>query len=113
MGRALARPAPHSKSDLRSSTRSRAAQVFQYASTRRALWAIPARFYCEGVRRYGFHGLSHEYVSGRLRELAPGAANGRVIIAHLGSGASMCALADGRSVKAPWVLLRSMACRWE
>jgi acetate kinase len=62
-------------------------------------YAIPERFYREGVRRYGFHGLSYEYVATRLREVAPAAAKGRVIIAHLGSGASMCALADGRSVE--------------
>jgi acetate kinase len=62
-------------------------------------YAIAEKFYREGVRRYGFHGLSYEYVAGRLREVAPGVANGRVIIAHLGSGASMCALADGKSVE--------------
>jgi acetate kinase len=61
-------------------------------------FAIPERFYAEGVRRYGFHGLSYEYVAERLREVAPAVAAGRVIIAHLGSGASMCALAGGRSV---------------
>jgi acetate kinase len=62
-------------------------------------YAIPEHFYREGVRRYGFHGLSYEYVAGRLREVAPDIANGRVIIAHLGSGASMCALASGSSVE--------------
>ena len=62
-------------------------------------FAIPERFYAEGVRRYGFHGLSYEYVAARLREIAPTVAAGRVIVAHLGSGASMCALADGRSVE--------------
>ncbi len=62
-------------------------------------YAIPERFYAEGVRRYGFHGLSYEYVSGRLREIAPDIASGRVIVAHLGSGASMCALSEGRSVE--------------
>ena len=62
-------------------------------------YAIPERFYAEGVRRYGFHGLSYEYVAERLREVAPAIAKGRVIIAHLGSGASMCALAKGRSVE--------------
>ena len=62
-------------------------------------YAIPERFYAEGVRRYGFHGLSYEYVAGRLREIAPDVAKGRVIVAHLGSGASMCALANGRSVE--------------
>jgi acetate kinase len=62
-------------------------------------YAIPERLYAEGVRRYGFHGLSYEYVAERLREVAPAVAKGRVIVAHLGSGASMCALADGQSVE--------------
>ena len=62
-------------------------------------FAIPERFYAEGVRRYGFHGLSYEYVAGRLREVAPTVAAGRVIVAHLGSGASMCALSNGRSIE--------------
>ena len=62
-------------------------------------FAIPESFYAEGVRRYGFHGLSYEYVASRLRDIAPAAANGRVIVAHLGSGASMCALDNGRSVE--------------
>jgi acetate kinase len=62
-------------------------------------YAIPERFYVDGVRRYGFHGLSYEYVAQRLREVAPTVAAGRVIIAHLGSGASMCALANGRSAE--------------
>src|SRR5262249_15351343 len=62
-------------------------------------YAIPQRFYAEGVRRYGFHGLSYEYMaSGRPRGPQKMPA-GRVIIAHLGSGASMCALAGGRSVE--------------
>ncbi len=62
-------------------------------------YAIPERFYGDGVRRYGFHGLSYEYIAGRLREIAPNIAKGRVIVAHLGSGASMCALADGKSIE--------------
>jgi acetate kinase len=62
-------------------------------------YAIPERFYIEGVKRYGFHGLSYEYIAGRLAELAPSVAKGRVIIAHLGSGASMCAITDGKSVE--------------
>jgi len=62
-------------------------------------YAIPEHFYAEGVRRYGFHGLSYEYVAGRLREIAPEVAGGRVIVAHLGSGASMCALSGGRSIE--------------
>ena len=52
----------------------------------------------EGVRRYGFHGLSYEFIAGRLRELAPELAAGRVIVVHLGSGASLRALHGGRSV---------------
>ena len=62
-------------------------------------YAIPERFYEEGVRRYGFHGLSYEYVADRLKQVAPDVANKRVIIAHLGSGASMCALTNGQSVE--------------
>jgi acetate kinase len=62
-------------------------------------YAIPEHFHAEGVRRYGLHGLSYEYIAGRLREVAPAVATGRVIVAHLGNGASMCALSDGRSVE--------------
>jgi acetate kinase len=62
-------------------------------------FALPEKFYADGVRRYGFHGLSYEYVAERLREVAPAVASGRVIVAHLGSGASMCAIANGRSVE--------------
>ena len=61
-------------------------------------FALPKRFTDAGVRRYGFHGLSYEYVSGRLREIAPDLARGRVVIAHLGNGASLCAVQDGRSM---------------
>jgi acetate kinase len=63
------------------------------------MYALPLRFYEEGVRRYGFHGLSYEYVSQRLAEIAPEVARGRVIIAHLGSGASMCAVKNGESME--------------
>ncbi|MEO1329121.1 MAG: acetate/propionate family kinase [Pseudomonadota bacterium] len=62
------------------------------------VFALPRRFYEEGVRRYGFHGLSYEYVSGALAAADPTLAEGRVVIAHLGNGASMCALHGGRSV---------------
>jgi acetate kinase len=62
-------------------------------------YAIPEELYTEGVRRYGFHGLSYEYIAGRLPEVAPGIAAGRVVVAHLGSGASMCALANRRSIE--------------
>ncbi|OOG38581.1 acetate/propionate family kinase [Rhodanobacter sp. C05] len=60
--------------------------------------ALPRRYAAEGVRRYGFHGLSYEYIAGRLREQAPGLAAGRVIAAHLGNGASLCAMHNGQSV---------------
>jgi acetate kinase len=62
-------------------------------------YAIPHQLHAEGVRRYGFHGLSYEYVAKTLSEVAPEIANGRVIVAHLGSGASMCALKKGRSAE--------------
>lgn len=62
-------------------------------------YALPHAFYEDGIRRYGFHGLSYEYIAERLREVAPDIAGGRVIVAHLGSGVSMCALKDGRSVE--------------
>ena len=62
-------------------------------------FAIPEALYAEGVRRYGFHGLSYEYIAGRLPDMAPPLATGRVVVAHLGSGASMCALVAGRSVE--------------
>jgi len=61
-------------------------------------FAIPDAFYQEGVRRYGFHGLSYEYIAGALAAHYPAVAAGRVVVGHLGSGASMCALANGHSV---------------
>ena len=61
-------------------------------------YGLPRAMYDEGLRRYGFHGISYEYVSRRLREIAPEVAGGRVVIAHLGNGASMCGLREGRSV---------------
>ncbi|UPJ67880.1 acetate/propionate family kinase [Bradyrhizobium sp. 191] len=61
-------------------------------------FAIPRRFEARGVRRYGFHGLSFEYVAGRLAEIAPELATRRTVIAHLGNGASLCALRDGCSI---------------
>ncbi len=62
-------------------------------------YAIPHQLYAEGVRRYGFHGLSYEYIARRLPQVAPEIAGGRVIVAHLGSGASMCAIKGGKSVE--------------
>ncbi|APX93510.1 acetate kinase [Halomonas sp. 1513] len=61
-------------------------------------FALPQRFHDAGMRRYGFHGLSYDYVSRRLNEELDGRPAGRVVIAHLGSGASLCAVADGRSL---------------
>jgi acetate kinase len=61
-------------------------------------YAIPDAYYQAGVRRYGFHGLSYEYVAHRLNEIDPGLAEGRVVVCHLGSGASMCAIQAGRSI---------------
>jgi acetate kinase len=54
--------------------------------------------YAEGVRRYGFHGLSYDYITGELTRTAPQLAEGRVVVAHLGNGASMCGISNGRSV---------------
>ncbi|WP_457798146.1 acetate/propionate family kinase [Methylocystis sp. S23] len=61
-------------------------------------FAIPRQYSQAGVRRYGFHGISYEYVASRLKEIAPDIAKGRVIVAHLGNGASLCAMKDGKSV---------------
>lgn len=61
-------------------------------------YAIPQSLYAEGVRRYGFHGLSYEYIAQRLPQVAPQISNGRIVVAHLGSGASMCAIAGGKSM---------------
>jgi acetate kinase len=59
---------------------------------------LPADIRARGVQRYGFHGLSYEYIASVLPEVAPEIADGRVIVGHLGSGASLCALKHGRSV---------------
>ena len=62
-------------------------------------YAIPHQLHAEGVRRYGFHGLSYEYIARTLPQIAPEIAKRRVIVAHLGSGASMCAIRGGQSVE--------------
>jgi acetate kinase len=59
---------------------------------------LPMSICKSGLKRYGFHGLSYEYVTSMLPEIAPEIANGRIIIAHLGSGASLCAVDGGKSV---------------
>jgi acetate kinase len=61
-------------------------------------YALPRSYYDEGVRRYGFHGLSYEFITRKLGRIAPEIAREGVIIAHLGNGASMCAVHDGRAV---------------
>ncbi len=62
------------------------------------LYALPLEVRQKGVRRYGFHGLSYEHLSRRLLALDPELSRGRVILAHLGSGASLCATLGGRSI---------------
>jgi acetate kinase len=62
------------------------------------LVALPAEIRNAGVQRYGFHGLSYEYIASVLPSIAPEIAGGRVIVAHLGSGASLCAMNNGRSI---------------
>ena len=61
-------------------------------------FALPRNLTAAGVRRYGFHGLSYEFIVARLREIDSGLAASRLVIAHLGNGASLCAVRDGRSV---------------
>jgi acetate kinase len=76
---------------------------FDTAFHRRQPWvadtfALPRHFYDEGVRRYGFHGLSYDFISGYLARAHPDLASGRVVVAHLGNGASLCAIKDGRAM---------------
>jgi acetate kinase len=61
-------------------------------------FAIPRSYEESGIRRYGFHGLSYEFIAGRLREISPDLPGKRTVVAHLGSGASLCAMRHGRSV---------------
>ena len=63
------------------------------------LMALPFEYYERGIRRYGFHGLSYAYIARRLQQVAPDLAEGRVIVAHLGNGASLCAMRGGKSVE--------------
>lgn len=60
-------------------------------------FALPQFYYQEGIRRYGFHGLSYEYIAGKMQQDYPEVIAGRVVVAHLGSGASACAMLNGRS----------------
>jgi len=61
-------------------------------------FALPHELHEAGIRRYGFHGLSYDYIASTLRERAPDVARGRVVVAHLGAGASMCAMHNGKSM---------------
>ncbi|WP_127559337.1 acetate/propionate family kinase [Nioella ostreopsis] len=61
-------------------------------------FALPRRYYEQGVRRYGFHGLSYDYIAGLMARDAPDLARGKVIVAHLGNGASLAGIDNGRSI---------------
>ena len=61
-------------------------------------YALPRAYEARGIRRYGFHGLSYEFIARRLAEISPHLAARRTVVAHLGSGASLCAMRDGRSL---------------
>lgn len=61
-------------------------------------FALPRKYYQEGIRRYGFHGLSYEYIAQELKLRSPYLHEGKVVVAHLGSGASMCGIQNGKSV---------------
>jgi acetate kinase len=61
---------------------------------------IPESLHREGVLSYGFHGISYEFIAGRLKQVDPSLAKGRVVAAHLGNGCSMCALVGGKSIEA-------------
>jgi acetate kinase len=98
---------PHNIAPMRAlgSARPGLAQVacfdtaFHHAMPREAShFALPRALTISGVRRYGFHGLSYEFISERLKTSAPALAKGRVVVAHLGAGASLCAIRDGASV---------------
>jgi len=62
------------------------------------MFGLPREYHDEGVRRFGFHGLSYEFIASQLPALDPAAARGRTVVMHLGNGASMCALLEGRSI---------------
>ncbi len=73
--------------------------AFHHSASKLAqTFALPREMTDAGIRRYGFPGRSYEFIAGRLREIDVAAASGRVVVAHLGNGASMCAIADGKSV---------------
>jgi acetate kinase len=61
-------------------------------------FALPRGLTAKGVRRYGFHGISYEYIVSAMPQIAPDCAQGKLVVAHLGNGASLCAIDDGRSI---------------
>ena len=61
-------------------------------------YALPRSLYLEGIRRYGFHGLSYEFIAGYLKENFPERFSGKCIVAHLGNGASLCAIENGQAI---------------
>lgn len=97
---------PHSLAGIRA-LRERAPDIPQVACfdtafhrtipARDQLYGLPLSFAKQGLHRYGFHGLSYEYIAGALPQYDAAAAAGRTVVAHLGNGASLCALKDGRS----------------
>lgn len=60
-------------------------------------YGLPPQYHAQGIRRFGFHGLSYEYIAGRIAAEDPGLAKGRLVVAHLGNGSSLCAIANGRA----------------
>jgi len=96
---------PHNLTGVRAAMRAfagaRQVACFDTAFHRQQPWvadtfALPRHYYDEGIRRYGFHGLSYDYISRYLQKAHPDLARGRVVVAHLGNGASLCAIHDGR-----------------
>ena len=75
-------------------------------------FALPRKLTAEGIQRYGFHGLSYEYIASRLRQVDPRAAAGRTVVAHLGNGASLCALRTASVSLRRCPLHLSMDCQW-
>ena len=73
---------------------------------------LPKEIRDAGVQRYGFHGLSYEYIASALPTVAPDVADGRVIVAHLGSGASLCAIKGGKAWTARSASPRWTDCAW-
>lgn len=74
-------------------------------------FALPDSVTGRGIRRYGFHGLSYEYIASVLPGVDARGAAGRTVVAHLGNG-SMCAMVAGRSGPAPWASRQWTVCQW-